>query len=195
MDDWTDQAKKNIIAALEQELGGVPGVTLKTIPEDSMLEDGKSDLEETYALFEALNKSIVMHTYAPPSHPNLIFEEKIKHFDYSLGPEVQKLAGASPDTVLIIRAIDHVWTGGRQALQFLGVLLGVGAGAVTGHVVIPILGGATGLDAALADARTGNILWYNRVVRGTGADLRDRESAADLIRELFKDYPIGKEKR
>lgn len=195
MDDWTAQAKKNIIAALEQELGGVPGVTLKTIPEDSMLEDGKFDLEETYVLFEALNKSIVMHTYSPPSRPELIFEEKIKNFDYSLGREVQKLAGASPDTVLVIRAVDHVWTEGRRALQFLGVLLGVGAGAATGVMVIPVLGGATELEAALADARTGNILWYNRVAKGTGADLRDRESAASLIKELFKDYPVGKEKR
>lgn len=47
------------------------------------------------------------------------------------------------EALLFLDAEDHVWTAGRQALQALGVILGVEAGVATGMVVIPQLNGPT----------------------------------------------------
>lgn len=189
MDEWSAQAKKNIIAAIEEELKDRPRFLLKSVSEDSISEEVKSDLEETYALFNAVNLSVIMHTYSPPSPPELIFKEKREDFDYSLGQEVQGLTGGLSDGLLLVKGVDHIWTEGRKALQALGVLLGVGAAVGTGAVIIPVLGGATEINVALVEGGTGSILWYNRVARGAGTDLRSPESAASLVKELLKDFP------
>lgn len=192
IDDWSTQAKKNLTAAIQAELQGRAGLLVKSPPEESMPEEVKSDLEETYTLFDTVNRTIILHTYSPPSPPNQLFAEKIENFEYSLGREVQALTTGEAGNLLLVRGVDHIWTEGRQALQLLGVILGIGAGVATGVVVIPVMGGGTGLSVALVDANTGSILWYNQEGRGGGYDLRDPASAAELVKELLKDFPLGK---
>jgi len=113
------------------------------------------------------------------------FDEKLTNFDYSLGPEVEKLAKlANADALLFISGLDHISTGGRQALMFLGILLAGATGVYAGPA-----GGATSLSVALVDPATGAILWYNIAGSQGGHDLRDTESTADLVKQVFKDFP------
>jgi hypothetical protein len=163
-------------------------VAVKVVSEESLAEE-KMRLEETRALYSAVSAMVMLHTYPNPNFPNHLFEEKQKNFDYSLGIEVSDLSREA-EALLFLDAEDHIWTGGRKALQALGVILGLGAGVATGVVVIPRLGGGTGLRAALIDSHTGDILWINAVSAGAGTDLRDTASAKEMVSQLFKDFPV-----
>jgi len=146
-DEWSDQGRANILAAIQAELQSKTGNNLLVkLPEQAKAES-RDSLERIYALFEAVSQSIILHTYSPNTEYQ--FEDKIKNFDYSLGPEVIKIAGEDSDSLLLVTGRDHVWSEGRKALQTLGVIIGVGAGVATGVAVVPRLGGGTVLQAAL----------------------------------------------
>ena len=91
--------------------------------------------------------------------------------------------------MLLVDAEDHIWTGGRVALQTLGVILGIGAGVATGVVIIPQLSGGTFVKASLVDSETGDVLWFNVAGAGAGTDLRDAASATKMIEDLFRNFP------
>lgn len=192
MDDWSAQARRNITAALEQQLSA--RLRVRTPPEDPLEQEVKSALEETHALLDAVNTSVVLHSYGITNQPDSpqLFKEKIDNFDYSLGQEVRHLKRGEEEVLVLAAGVDHVWSQGRQALQALGIILGIGAGVATGAVVIPVLGGGTELHLALVDANTGSILWYNRTARQAGFDLRDAQSAASLVKEILEGFPLGK---
>jgi hypothetical protein len=190
MDEWSTQAKKNIEDAVRAELHRRTGFLITPRSQESLPEEVKSNLEETYSLFDAVNTSILLHTYF--QDPNYRFEEKMTNFDYSLGKEVKGLAKEGVEILFLVSGTDHVWTGGRQALQAIAVIIGIGAGVATGVMVLPALGGGTAINVALVDARSGEILWYNVKQSGGGVDLRDPKSAADLVKDLLEDFPIGK---
>jgi hypothetical protein len=186
IETWSSQARNNIITAVDKELRTRMKATVEILGEESLAED--KVWEETQALYDTVSAMILLHTYSNPNLSSYLFEEKLKNFDYSLGSEVSTLAKQA-ETLLLLDAEDHVWTGGRQALQALGIILGLGAGAATGVVAIPRLSGGTSLRAALIDSRTGDILWINAVGSGAGKDLRDSDSATSMVGELFKDFP------
>jgi len=184
---WSVQARNNVVTAVENELRAKLNAAVKTLNEESLPEE-KARLQETRALYSAVSTMILLHTYPNPNFTGYVFEEKIKNFDYSLGSAVSDLAKGA-QALLLLDAEDHVWTGGRQALQALGIILGIAASVATRTLVIPQLGGGTGVRAALVDSRTGDILWINVVGAGAGKDLRDLASAKEMVSQLFKDFP------
>ena len=191
--EWSAQARMNIAAALEKELSGKLKATAKFLDEESLAEE-KERLEDTRALYSAVSAMILIHTYPNPNFPSHLFGEKLKNFDYSLGREVESLAPGA-DALLLLEAEDHIWTAGRQALQALGVILGIGAAVGTGVVAIPQLGGGTRIRAALVDNDTGDILWINAVGAGAGKDLRDPASASEMVSQLFMDFPTSHDRQ
>ena len=50
--------------------------------------------------------------------------------------------------------------------------------------------GAQGGFASLVDLRTGDVVWFNRVLAGAG-DLRSAEGAATVVVQLFSEMPGG----
>ena len=86
-------------------------------------------MEDTQALFEAVSASVLLHTYSRSTwirkyDSDQTFPEKLKNFDYSLGPEVQRLAKlANADALLFTSGVDHISTGGRKGLIFLEALI------------------------------------------------------------------------
>jgi hypothetical protein len=189
MTEWSTQARNNLTAALDTLLHNKTQFFLRRMNEESLTEKGKLLLEDTRSLYTAVSMMILLHTYPNQNIPGQMFEEKLKNFDYSLGTEISDL-GTGSEAVLFLDAEDHVWTAGRQALQALGVILGIGAGVATGVVIIPQMGGGTFVKAALVDSHSGDILWANIVGAGAGRDLRDSASANEMIGELFKDFPV-----
>lgn len=203
MDEETAAARASVATAIAQEVGHDATVVFTPFSAASSGLDARRDpvaarltaeLEDTQALFEAVNASVLLHTYK--RDPDQTFPEKLKNFDYSLGPDVQQFAKlAKADALLFTAGVDHISTGGRKALIALGALL-CSAGVLSidpGSAVrcFSSLAGAPGptiLSVAVVDATTGSLLWYNV---GSGASLTYPQYAADLVEWVFKDFPLG----
>jgi hypothetical protein len=186
--EWSEEAARHLNVAVQNEFQTWGKVTIKLLSEKDLTEAEKSTLRQTHALFEAVETSVFLHTYGPSGYR---FSDKILDFDYSLGSDVRALNKEQADALLLIQGIDHQWTGGRKALQTLGVIVGVGAAVATGVLIIPVLEGGTMIKAALVDAQTGTLWWYTIALARAGYDLRDPTSVTSLVRELFKDYPTA----
>jgi len=181
MDEWSIQGRKNIAAAIEEELKGRARIQVRSL-ENPLPREVESNVEETYALFDAVETSVLLHTYGPPEHR---FEEKIRNFDYTLGKEVQGLRRAKADVLILVRGVDHISSGGQKAVQAVGVLAGLAMGTWSG-----VSGGITAAAVALVDAQTGAVLWYNRAWSDGGYDLRDPAGAASFVKVLMDGFPI-----
>lgn len=181
MDEWTQQAKRNVMTAIQGELERKPMLSIKPFDELLLSSEKKANLIETSALYDAVSSSILFHTYGQP--PNL-FAEKIKNFDYSLGPEVKQLAG-DVDAVLFFSCVDHIATAGRKAVQAGSIILG----ALVGVSITPNMG-TTSISVALVDANSGFIMWYNAHSSGGDHDLRNQINTTTLVKQLLKDLPI-----
>ena len=199
MDEPTAPAEQIVAAAIEKELRRHAGVVLKPFPSpmanlptssDLAAAGLKDELEDTRALFEAVSASVLLHTYK--NDPDQTFPEKLKNFDYSLGPEVQRLAKlANADVLLFISGADHISTGGRKAMMS-GVALLCTAGFIVNPVAAAMclasLPGRAILSVALVDATTGALLWYNVDV---GTSLINPDSSTDLAERIFETFPVG----
>jgi hypothetical protein len=181
MDEWTQQAKRNVMTAIQENLSTKPLLFIK--PFDIMLlsTEKQDNLDETRALYDAVSSSILVHTYGQPPHR---FAEKIKNFDYSLGPEIKELVG-DVDAALFVSCEDNIATAGRKAVQAGSMILG----ALVGIAVTPNMG-ITSISMALVDAESGFIMWYNAHASGGDHDLRNPISTTTLVKQLLKDLPI-----
>ena len=181
MDDWTLQAERNVMAAVKETLSTKPMLIIKPFDELLLSSERKANLDETRALYDAVSSSILFHTYGPPVHQ---FPDKIKNFDYSLGPEIKELVG-DVDAVLLVSCVDHIATAGRKAVQAGSMILG----ALVGVQIVPNMG-TTSISMALVDADSGLILWFNYHGSGGDHDLRDPINTTTLVKQLLKDFPI-----
>jgi hypothetical protein len=179
VEEWCQVGAKNITAALEAELASKSSWKVKPFSEVALSNEGKENLKDTYLLFDAVNISIFLHTYNR-AQPEFIFPEKIKNFSYSLGPEVRDLA-PDVDALFLVYGLDHVATQGRKAVQ-AGTMV---VGALFG--IIPS-SGPNVIVAALVDAKTGSILWYNLRLQG---DLRDEAGARTIAKDLLADLAVN----
>jgi hypothetical protein len=181
MDEWTMQAKRNVMTAIKDELERKPLLFIKPFEELLLSSEKEANLYETSALYDAVSSSIMFHTYG--QQPNL-FPEKINNFDYSLGPEINELVG-DVDAVLFVSCVDHIATAGRKAVQAGSMILG----ALVGVSITPNYGNTT-ISIALVDADSGFIMWYNVHSSGGDHDLRNPMNTTTLVKQLLKDLPI-----
>ena len=205
MDEPTAAAKQIVSAAIEKELGRHAGVVFKPFPSPSAIPGSGSDLaaagvkdelEDIQALFDVVSASVELHTYTDHrveggTFMDQTFPEKLKNFDYSLGPEVEWVARlANADALLFVSGVDHISTGGRKALMVLEVLIASAAGGKgVGVALLPP--GTTTLNVALVDATTGALLWYIVVGGETDYTLTSPFYAALLARLVFENFPVG----
>lgn len=181
IDQWCVQAKNNVMTAIQKELEAKQLLFVKPFHETMLSEDQRSNLDETRALFDAVNSSILTHVYGIPEQR---FPEKSENFDYSLGEEVGELA-RDVDALLFVRGIDIIPTAGKQAIETGKLILGVLAG-----VALPVNIGGTFVSIALVDADTGSIIWYNQYGSGTSTDLRNPIKTTTIVKKLLNDFPI-----
>ena len=187
IDQWCVQAKKNVMTAIQKELETKPLLFIKPFHENMLSEDERSNLDETNALFDAVNSSILTHTYGIVEHH---FPEKIENFDYSLGNEVGELA-KEIDAMLFVRCIDIIPTTGKEALEIGKLILEVSVNIALGtNFNTPVNMGGTIFSIALVDANTGSIIWYNLHGSGISADLRNPIKTTTLVKKLLDDLPI-----
>jgi hypothetical protein len=174
-EDWTNQARDNVIKALDAEQAAHGAVVkVAATPADAGWDPAKTD--DLIALNRAVGTAIERHKYGGQTLPT-----KQNSFDWTLGEEAVTFGAATHyDYALFVHASDSFSSGGRVALQVFGAL----GCAVTGACVIAG-GGQQVAFASLADLKTGRIVWFNVLVSGVG-DIRTPQGAKDLVGKLLE---------
>ncbi|MEY2633939.1 MAG: hypothetical protein RIR00_2593 [Pseudomonadota bacterium] len=167
--DWTDAALQHVRRAVRLKTGR-QGLSLREVSEDEA-----DELAEINALHAAVANAIAMHHLGPS---NLALPTKNGQLDWSLGEAVLPLQQRSgSDYALFIWMRDSYASAERKVAMVAMALLGVGitAGFQAGY-------------ASLVDLRSGQVLWFNRMFRGSG-DLREAASADETVQTLLKNFP------
>jgi hypothetical protein len=180
MDEWSDKATTNVVQALKLEIGDTSGSGLRILPIDSLVPEARVTYDETQALFEAVNASVLLHTYGESEER---FSDKIENFAFSLGTEVGTLVPGA-DLFLFVRGVDYKSTTGRQILKIGAAVVGALFG-----IAPEIQGDPTQVSMALVDAHDGTVLWYNLNFSGSGTDLREYPDAEEMVKNVFKHFP------
>lgn len=170
--DWTEAANTHIHGALNQKSSSLGLLTRKLSEQDA------DDLAEINTLHAAVARSIALHHMVGG---NFALPTKDGKLDWSLGDAVQPIrAKSGADYALFIWMRDSYASSERKVAMFALALFGVG-----------ITGGMQTGYASLVDLRTGQVMWFNRLLRGTG-DLRDAESANETVKTLLAQFPESK---
>ena len=171
--DWTDAASRHFKAALlekKKSLGATPV---------ELSEKDADDVAEVNALHAAIARSISLHHFGVRS---LNLPTKDGKLDWSLGEPVRVIKEKTgADYALFSWIRDSYASGERIAAPIVLALFGIG--------VSP--GGAQIGYASLVDLNTGQVVWFNRLLRGHG-DLREPEKAAETLNALLNGFPGSK---
>jgi hypothetical protein len=175
--DWTDQARKNIDAALRKRQADL-GNTIVLAPES--YGDQSRLVEEYTNLFDAVSQAVVTYQFFAGNRlPTKKRDNKAGVFDWSLGEGVRDLPGAKEaDYALFIYNKDAYGSTGRKLFQ-AAMLLVPGIG---------IKSGEHKGEAGLVDLKTGDLLWLNADF-AMGGDVRDAEGAEKRVGQLLEEFP------
>ena len=175
--DWTEQARRNIDAALARLQTGL-GNTVIAAPE-AYGEDARL-VEEYSSLFAAVSGSVITYQFFTGNRlPTKKRDNKADIFDWSLGSGVANLPGAKDaDYALFLYNKDAYGSTGRKLLQVVA-LLGPG---------IAVKSGEHAGYAGLVDLRTGDVLWLN-ADGAMGGDVRTGEGAEKRVGQLLENFP------
>ena len=181
--DWTEQARTNIIAALaaeQSDRGGKVKILAHRNELPGVSADEVADLER---LHSAVGNSIALHKYLGAYLPT----KSRRGLDYTLGEEAVVLGRKTGyDYALFMYAEDSIVSGGRVALQVLGI-----AGCIVGFCAPNIGGGGQFAYASLVDLKTGDVVWFNVVQAGSQiagikmGDIRTPQGSAQLVERLL----------
>lgn len=170
--DWTAAAHTHIHAALSRKAKEL-GLTTSELPEKDA-----DELAEISALHAAVARSIAFHHMGMGA---MALPTKHGKLDWSMGDAVKPVQDKSvADYALFIWMRDSYASSERVATMVALALLGVG---VPGGIQIGY--------ASLVDLRSGQVVWFNRLLRGSG-DLREAEPAAETVKALLDQFPDPK---
>ena len=175
--EWTEQAKANIgaaLRALQARLGNQVIEAPESYGEQAMA------LQEHMALFAAVSEAVIEYQFFPGNRlPTKKQDNRDEVFDWSLGPGVADLPGASgADYGLFIYNKDAYGSTGRKLLQ-VAALLGPG---------ISVKSGEHAGYAGLVDLKTGDLLWLN-ADGAMGGDVREADGSEKRVRQLLEEFP------
>jgi len=180
MEDWGTTAQANVVQSLEAQTAKGDLFKLTRLAEGSLEGPARENYDETRALYDAVEGSIVFHTY--DERRPWYFAGKAGWFVYTLGSEVQGLSPGA-DAFMLIQGVDRRSSGGRQALQIGTMVIGAALG------VIPIpRGGGSIHTVALVEAKSGTILWFYRTTYV--GDLREAQSASLFVEDVLKELTV-----
>ena len=187
--DWTEQARTNIISALQAQQSGRGGKVQILARRSQVAGVSEQEVADFERLFYAVGQSIVLHKYLGDYLPT----KRRQGLDWTLGEDAVSLGRKTGfDYALFLHAEDSVASRGRIALGVLGL-----AGCFVGFCA-PNIGGATQLDyAGLVDLKTGEVVWFNVVRAGSEVpgiafgDLRTPQGAAQMVDRLLNRMKPG----
>jgi len=169
--EWTEAALKHMRGALEAEARS-RNVKLAYFDGERGSADDRQMSLDLVKLHRAVGGSVLVHQYLQGN----ALPSKDGKFDWSLGPSVAAISRSyEADYALFLYVRDSYATAGRVAFIVVAALMGAG-----------VQGGSQVGFASVVDLKTGDIVWFNRLVRGTG-DLRTPEAAAETVKTLVSD--------
>lgn len=168
--DWTQSAIGHMGSLIQRELTAISVEgKLYAAPEQE-----SPTIVQLQKLHQAVGETIFLQQLGIlqlPSH-------KGRPPDWSLGANVAQIRQATGcDYALYVFVRDSYATGGRVGMAVALAVLGV---------AVP-MGQQAGF-ASLVDLKTGDIVWFNRLLSGTG-DLRTGEAAASTVKNLLHGFP------
>jgi hypothetical protein len=171
--DWTDSAKRNLAAAFQTEKTAL-GLDLVEFDDSALPQERRDALNQVSKLHGAIGATIELHQYVDAAQ----LPTKRGRMDWTIGKSVQELrAVQDADYAMFVFVRDSYTSAGRAAVMVAAAVLGVG-----------IQGGAQVGFVSLVDLETGDIVWFNRLLRGSG-DLRTPEPARETARTLLAGLP------
>lgn len=182
-DDWTNQARVNILRSLTAQQAGRGGsLKIATTREDAGGDPrAVADLDRLHG---AVGATIKTHKYAGLKLPT-----KKDKFDWSLGQQAVAYGQSSGyDYALFVHATDSFASTGRVALQAVAFM-----GCMVGVCIMPS-GGQQAAFASLVDLRTGQVVWYNALASSVG-DIRTPEGADKMVAGLLDKMKPGSDLR
>jgi hypothetical protein len=181
--DWTEQARANIITAMraqQAERGGNMQVLERRDQLPGVSAEAVADLER---LHSAVGNSIALHKYLGAGLPT----KRKQGLDWTLGQDAVSLGQKTGyQYALFLHAEDNIVSGGRVALQVLGI-----AGCFVGFCAPNIGGGGQFAYASLVDLRSGEVVWFNVLQTGSQiaglkfGDMRTPDGAAQMVERLL----------
>lgn len=175
-DDWCSAGRKNLEKAIIENLTG-RGISVKVF---QVPADQSNEVDEIKTLYQAVKESIYTHAYYWKGENQNFFPEKMKNFDYTVGPLDKLLKKQKADGLLLIQAEDEVSSSGRKALRVVQAINPFGTVARSGMTQAVI---------AFTD-RKGDILWNNLFYNSGGYDLREMESTNSFVKELMTGFSL-----
>ncbi len=194
-DEWAPEAAEAVRKAFIDEMAAIRVPLVVISGEDRELND-------IAGLFSAVDFSITRHVYGITGRADT-FPEKVRYFDYSLGPVQEMMERHSVDALWFVSGFNLFPTKGTQAADTAGVLLEILSG-MGGHPVPALRLRKIELRAALVD-KSGTIFFYcklgeeNVPLVGQSTDqaaeeaplkkdFRDARTARQYIRALLTEY-------
>lgn len=165
--DWTGTALRHMKELLRERKAKVGAHVV------DVEDDGSEQVAELSRLHGAVGVAIASHHFGM-----LPLATKEGKLDWTLGTDANILRERSgADFALFTWIRDSYASSERVAAMIIGAFFGVGmpAGIQQGY-------------ASLVDLRTGQVLWFNRLIRGHG-DLRERDKAAETLEALLTGFP------
>jgi len=173
--EWTASGRQHLTSALGEFLDQ-RNVRTVAYREPASDPDRARLHTQIVKLHSAVGRSVLRHQY---QQSPAVLPTKKDRFDWSLGPQVGALGTEySADYALFVHVEDSYASEGRVAAQVVvAILFGV---------VMP--GGVQVGFASLVDLKTGEIVWFNRLLRREG-DLRQPDPARETVRALMDKFP------
>ncbi len=171
--DWTEAATKYFKAALVERKKRLGATTLDLSDRDA------DEFAEINTLHAAIANAISAHHFGPGV---LRLPTKDGKLDWSLGEPVRRIKEKTgADYALFSWIRDSYASGERIAATILLAVVGIGLAP----------GGLQQGYASLVDLNTGQVVWFNRLFRGSG-DMREPEKAAEVLNALLQNFPAPK---
>ena len=170
--DWTEVASRHFKEAMLAKKQALGLIAVEPSEKDA------DDLAEINSLHAAVARSITLHHFGTLKLPT-----KNGKLDWSMGEPVSAIKKATGADYAVFSWVRDSYTGAGHvaatvALAMFGVIRTGGGGMQTGY-------------ASLVDLNTGQVLWFNRLLRPSG-DLREADKAAETLNALLTDFPIAK---
>jgi len=170
--DWTEAASRHFRAALDAKR------TLLDMKSVVISEKDVDEIAEINALHAAVARAIALHHFGSSA---FALPTKDGKLDWSMGEAVKPIKQKTGAEYAFFSWIRDSYTSGeRAATMIFMALLGVGIG-----------GGVQVGYASLVDLNTGQVLWFNRLIRPSG-DLREAGKAAETLDALLENFPVTK---
>ncbi|MDP7468303.1 MAG: hypothetical protein QGF13_01635 [Alphaproteobacteria bacterium] len=169
--EWTERSRNNLEQVIESALRKNAAVPVTYIPETKASQDHLQFLK----LHGSVGRAIILNHYTPG------FALPTKDsFEWTLGSVFESFqTDVNSDYALFVFMRDHHSSPGR-------VITGVLTALLFGYV--PGTGLQTGF-ASLVDIKSGEIVWFNRLVKASFGDVRDSTKAQTAIEVLLSEFP------